>query len=196
MPSWCSNDILIIGEKKSIDAIEKTGFDFQKIRPLPKKIEQATDESWYHWCLDNWGSKWNAKKVDMGRKDTCTLHVVFETPWNPPGHLFRYLCDKYSVDVVGSYYVEGWPMKAKWINYEMTPSVNESQSVLHIKSVLHKIMHRRHKYKGLCPNCHSDKFGFHKVKNTNPKLSDDVVEQWVCKNCDYRPFADGLEDLK
>lgn len=83
MPNWCKNDILLLGQKEDIDKIVIIDFDFQKIRPVPKKLlENDDDGGWYHWCNEFWGTKWTARNVVMTRRDTCALQITFVTAWN------------------------------------------------------------------------------------------------------------------
>ena len=36
--------------------------------------------SWHHWCIGNWGTKWNACELYMASEDI----IVFYTAWNHP----------------------------------------------------------------------------------------------------------------
>lgn len=56
---------------------------------------------WYDWCIDNWGTKWNACDVYAGDN-----FISFQTAWNVPDPIFEafaYLCDKYNVTFEGEY---------------------------------------------------------------------------------------------
>lgn len=45
-----------------------------------KQLGYAT---WYHWCVDKWGSKWNAHEASCTIKDKV-LEIRFITPWSDP----------------------------------------------------------------------------------------------------------------
>jgi hypothetical protein len=42
-----------------------------------KKLYGATD--WYGWCVNHWGTKWNAMEVSLGN-----YSIEFETAWSAP----------------------------------------------------------------------------------------------------------------
>lgn len=46
--------------------------------------------TWYNWCCDNWGVKWNAKSTYL---DSDINVVYFETPWGPPTEWLKALAD-------------------------------------------------------------------------------------------------------
>ena len=43
-------------------------------------------DTWYDWCVTNWGTKWNAFDVCVGEKD-----VSFTTAWNGVPQLIHYI---------------------------------------------------------------------------------------------------------
>ena len=49
--------------------------------PMPQHIED-----WYHWNINNWGTKWEPYEVfdDYVCSDITTLNIGFETAWSPP----------------------------------------------------------------------------------------------------------------
>ena len=49
--------------------------------------------SWYGWCCENWGTKWNAYSLGDDR-DTETI-VYFETAWSAPKELMRLLSEQF-----------------------------------------------------------------------------------------------------
>lgn len=58
-------------------------------------------DTWYDWCCEYWGTKWNACEVYVGNKS-----VSFQTAWSAPDPIFEalaYLCDKYNVTFEGEY---------------------------------------------------------------------------------------------
>lgn len=58
-------------------------------------------DTWYDWCCENWGTKWNACEVCMGRDS-----ISFQTAWSVPDPIleaFSYICDKYDVTFEGQY---------------------------------------------------------------------------------------------
>ena len=41
-------------------------------------------DSWYEWCLEHWGCKWNAKDARLTEDETGYCVWEFDTPWAPP----------------------------------------------------------------------------------------------------------------
>ena len=114
MPNWCNNKLEIQGSKKEVaKVLEFIGnkkdkdykhLDFNKITPMPEELRNTTSPTpkgketeakklqkkygatdWYHWSIDNWGTKWNCNgariEEDAGDKN---LTIGFETAWSPP----------------------------------------------------------------------------------------------------------------
>jgi hypothetical protein len=95
---------------------EETPFDFNRFIPYPEKWEQMDREreafydrfnsltpaeretvpippdgfnsGGYDWCVENWGTKWNACRVQIGQRSEWDREVSqdlhFETAWSPP----------------------------------------------------------------------------------------------------------------
>ena len=44
------------------------------------------DDRWYHWNIQNWGTKWDitADSVDMEQFDSECIEFEFSTAWSPP----------------------------------------------------------------------------------------------------------------
>ena len=42
------------------------------------------DDRWYHWCIENWGTKWDADILGLEVQDYDTLEISFNTAWSPP----------------------------------------------------------------------------------------------------------------
>ena len=42
------------------------------------------DDRWYHWCIENWGTKWDADILGLDVQDYDTLEISFNTAWSPP----------------------------------------------------------------------------------------------------------------
>ena len=53
------------------------------------------DDRWYHWCIDNWGTKWDAGEVDIEMSDYDSLEITFNTAWSPPEGVVEKLREKY-----------------------------------------------------------------------------------------------------
>ena len=42
------------------------------------------DDRWYHWNIQNWGTKWDACNVDIEYADDSQIEITFDTAWSPP----------------------------------------------------------------------------------------------------------------
>jgi hypothetical protein len=68
--------------------VERFKKDYMEINPqsvndvgkayIDNILEYGAD-SWYDWCIDNWGTKWNATEGTIGEN-----YLEFETAWDPP----------------------------------------------------------------------------------------------------------------
>lgn len=55
--------------------------------------------TWYNWCCDNWGTKWNASSIEQ-----YGTTIRFSTAWSAPRPIIERLaciCEKYSVEFDG-----------------------------------------------------------------------------------------------
>ena len=99
MPNWTENNVLFVGKKKQLKTLKTmlkskdNDFDFNNIVPMPKNIfrgllgreeeEKYGKNNWYHWSIDNWGTKWNAVDTTV-EENGSTLSYNFMTAWDCP----------------------------------------------------------------------------------------------------------------
>ena len=48
--------------------------------------------TWYEWCTNNWGTKWNSYCPQIDVSDG-RIEVVFDTAWSPPEGVYRAICE-------------------------------------------------------------------------------------------------------
>ena len=53
------------------------------------------DDRWYHWCISNWGTKWDVSELCVEYADDEQLELTFSTAWSPPEGVVEKLKDKY-----------------------------------------------------------------------------------------------------
>lgn len=89
---------------------ERTALDFNKVDKCPdeliktpqihyhkdspeyanrEKQKQALKEKygfdgWYDWCVENWGTKWNASEVVLHKNSPTEIVYTFDTAWSCP----------------------------------------------------------------------------------------------------------------
>ena len=106
MPNWTANNVLFVGKRKQLETLkdmlksDKNDFDFNNIVPMPKNIfrgnlgkeeeEKYGKNNWYHWSIDNWGTKWNSVGTRVELKDG-SLYYTFDTAWDCPREIVNAL---------------------------------------------------------------------------------------------------------
>jgi len=72
-------------------------------------IEKYGYDNWYDWSVKNWGTKWNACRVEFEYKDGSDYAVyVFDSPWNPPDKVCFALRNKFpELEIEWNYNEEG-----------------------------------------------------------------------------------------
>jgi len=51
-------------------------------------------ESWYEWCVDHWGTKWDAIESEV-RHETDRATVHFHTAWGPPLRALDHIANRW-----------------------------------------------------------------------------------------------------
>ena len=70
-----------------------------------------TDDRWYKWNCDNWGTKWNAMNEDMqfDEKYGDEVSYKFDTAWSPPAPILKKLKFKFpELNILWFYRIEEW----------------------------------------------------------------------------------------
>jgi hypothetical protein len=127
MPNYCNNVVEIQGPQHILKTLVDHKLDFQKIHPYPPELDitagrEGADDSpeqialvaaeesnlakygyrnWYDWCVNNWGTKWNAggdndaMQVDYDEdvNDQGIALFQFDTAWAPPLGVLEKLMD-------------------------------------------------------------------------------------------------------
>jgi len=81
MPNYCENQLSIEGKWEKVEDFmsllkdENNEVCFKNILPMPSDIED-----WYHWSIDNYGTKWDGGFESNFNGD----EVSFYTAWSPP----------------------------------------------------------------------------------------------------------------
>lgn len=115
MPNHVENDLYLTGPADEVEALlkrikaDENKFDFCTIIPYPKIYADLDEESrtlgyqefrkkygpdakdgfnsgGYEWCVQNWGTKWNAYHVEVSEGK-----ITFQTAWSPPLPVIREL---------------------------------------------------------------------------------------------------------
>ena len=63
-----------------------------------------TDDRWYDWQIQNWGTKWEPTDISVEQCDE-ELELTFNTAWSPPEDICRAIRNKYP-DVTVSWFFD------------------------------------------------------------------------------------------
>lgn len=70
---------------KSEDELAELGLQY-----ISNKIKYGAT-TWYDWCCNNWGTKWNAYELEIIDDDT----IMFQTAWSSPEPVIEKLAEMY-----------------------------------------------------------------------------------------------------
>ena len=99
--------MLKIIQDEKID--EEPIFSFMNILPPPEdKLDEYhavhgytggektgdTEYNWYNFNVREWGTKWDARDVDLLEDDETYLHYKFDTAWSPPTEVIAKLAEQ------------------------------------------------------------------------------------------------------
>lgn len=101
--SWDSE---VINSKNWFERIKEDEEKLNAFIDLGKKaFENYTQygcSSWYQWCIQNWGTKWNAYKVTVSKNT-----IMFDTAWNSPLPVIDALIAKFNLTCTYKAFDEG-----------------------------------------------------------------------------------------
>ena len=131
MPNWCSNTLEVSGEdieqfKEDVKS-KDSEFSFESLIPIPdcegltfEEIKDKLSETqlkecvftkegkfdWYDYCINKWGTKWDATDVDFNYDDDL-LTYTFQTAWSPPESWIIEVSQRYNCRFELTSYEEG-----------------------------------------------------------------------------------------
>ena len=88
MPNWCNNDVTLSHQDPEVIAravkAYQLGKFLQEFIPIPEDVVET--DGWYHWCINNWGTKWDigGDGEFIEQPDATTLVLKFDSAWSPP----------------------------------------------------------------------------------------------------------------
>lgn len=87
--------------------------------------------TWFDWCIDHWGTKWNSSEGNMNEDS-----IAFSTAWNPPYRILTMLSEKYPNQTFYCYYAEEggtsgyYEINAGWVSNDRELTDEERNDVL------------------------------------------------------------------
>ena len=145
MPNWCYNVVNIVHSNPAMmDKLEDgangdgvlqalipcpaelldgeltTSYgDADKQREVDRLREAAFQKhgyaSWYDWCVENWGTKWDLCEVSIERHDEHRATLNFDTAWSPPLAAYEKLMEM-GFEIEAFYYEPGMSFAGIWEN--------------------------------------------------------------------------------
>ena len=125
MPNWCNNTLTLTHKdpamiQRAKDALDRGEF-LSEFCPMPRElgdaiangqpdavmIEKYGYSSWYDYCVNEWGTKWDVGEdgaTDI-HPDGTMLNTYFDSAWSPPIGAYEKL-EKLGF-TVDAYYYEG-----------------------------------------------------------------------------------------
>ena len=142
MPNWCGNTLTITHEDPAMIVRAKAAFAegnfLQEFIPVPKGLLEEGGESyggpdakkydtiraknkaefgynsWYDWCINEWGTKWDVGDGNgIQTWDDHELIVYFDSAWSPPIAAYEKLLDL-GFTVYATYYEPGCAFAGIW----------------------------------------------------------------------------------
>jgi hypothetical protein len=91
MPNWCDNSLTVRhADKTKLDELESE-LSKDENAQLLQHFRPYEGEWDYGWCVENWGTKWDAHVYGWERTSDETMFISFETAWSPPITLYEYI---------------------------------------------------------------------------------------------------------
>lgn len=79
---------MVEGHPEQNDILYKEG------KNLVENFRNYGFTTWYDWCCEKWGCKWNAGDTSVSSvNDENEVMIEFRTPWSPPSGWLKALCE-------------------------------------------------------------------------------------------------------
>ena len=79
--------------------------DLGKTFNIKQFPDGSQDDRWYHWHIDNWGTKWNSCDCEV-EDEGGVLRYTFNTAWGPPEPIIYKLRELYPDVSISAFYDE------------------------------------------------------------------------------------------
>ena len=91
MPNWCQNVAYINHDDHEKIVDYKVKLDEDKEKLFEHLFPNPAGEWSYEWCIDNWGTKWDASPYEYYINEDGALYISFDTAWGPPVAFYEFL---------------------------------------------------------------------------------------------------------
>jgi hypothetical protein len=79
--------------------------DLRKTFNIKQFPDGSSDDRWYYWHIDNWGTKWNSCDCVV-EDEGNVLRYIFNTAWGPPEPIIYKLRELYPDVSITAFYDE------------------------------------------------------------------------------------------
>lgn len=125
---------------------ENVRVDFEVLLPIPAHIHRGSftigdpniGETWYDWCPQYWGTKWNAYSHRPIQRTDDSITFIFETAWSPPGPWLQAVLDELKLPFQLNWLDEGSRWGHTWIVDE-TGTVKKTKATEEDQRRIHKL---------------------------------------------------------
>lgn len=182
MPNWVSNSVFVMGEASELAKFRKLASAPQADRdgsPLHfgNFIPEPPESDGYKWCIDNWGTKWDACYCEFSQEEDEVMSYQFETAWAVPMPIYEAMAEKFpnlTFDI-RSEEEQGWGMEIVGRNGKL--SITEQWDI---------------------PSCHQDWVNLGNADRCVCSWNQDPEDMWTdCPNYVAKPIEQQvMEKLK
>ena len=74
------------------------------------------DDRWYHWQIQNWGTKWEVADVECDHFEPNSFECEFETAWSPAEGIYYALREQFPDVDISWFYDEPGMQVAGYLN--------------------------------------------------------------------------------
>ena len=138
MPNICYNSVIIkhhdLGKMEALRNAVNEGKFFNHIIPVPEDLVNTVSGSvtskkhekqikrnlelygyqdWYDFCVDEWGTKWEADIDSECELEGNTLSFDFQTAWSPPKGIYERMKDE-GYEIEATYEDEFLNFSGEW----------------------------------------------------------------------------------
>lgn len=72
-------------------------------------------KDWYDFCVNEWGTKWDANNITVNDDADQTMELIFDTAWSPPLAFYDRMVEQ-GFEVSAYYYEPGCAFVGHWDN--------------------------------------------------------------------------------
>ena len=104
--------------KNAQQLCERSGKTYEEMLALGARVAENLQKygsaTWYDWCLEHWGTKWNACDATAERVNPNRVMIHFKTAWAPAEPVINALAAKFpAVHITFRFYERGMGFQGK-----------------------------------------------------------------------------------